>query len=161
MLSWLMLFHLNIDVSGIQNFKTLSFLLLRYLLNVWDSQLHWIKNLFASNSSCFLCTTTVDPWTAWFELWGSTYTWIFFSINTTVLCGPWLVEFEDVEVTVWESTDSGIHCSSWNQSPANADGRLSMSYSHECICKHFKIMFANSAFLKSPFPFLYSITQSK
>lgn len=24
----------------------------------------------------------------------------FFSINTTVLCGPWLVEFEDVEVTV-------------------------------------------------------------
>ena len=25
--------------------------------------------------------------------------WIFFSINTTVLCGPWLVEFEDVELT--------------------------------------------------------------
>lgn len=43
-------------------------------------------------------TLSAEPWTAWFELCGSTYAWIFFSaVNTTVHHHLRLVESSDTE----------------------------------------------------------------
>ena len=38
-----------------------------------------------------------------FELHRPTYTWIFFSINTTVLHDRWLVESLDAELQIWKA----------------------------------------------------------
>lgn len=72
-----------------------------------------------------------------FGLCRSTYTWISFSVNTTVPHIPWLVEPLDLEewatwigrvsCETWASADFGTCGRFWNQPPVDTEGWL-------CVC---------------------------
>ena len=57
----------------------------------------------------------------------------FFSINTTVLCGPWLVEFEDVELTIGrENPRILVSIASPGTSPLLIQGWDNCVYNFQC-----------------------------
>ena len=62
----------------------------------------------------------------------------FFSINTTVLCGPWLVEFEDVELTIGRENPRILVSIA---SPGTSPLQIQMD---NCICHMLVNVFVNT-----------------